>query len=389
MARLLRGLLEASRKRADVKYRSLRARTTLVEHAEHFLPGVYVRQGRRAWRHWRAPVPGHLARSMSERAPRPDPGWVRSALRATWQLLDPFEPPPVVLRRRASGTATLLVQQRPSEARIFDQIAGEVSRIHLSHAPTSERLERFVAMRRRLSAHVPCPAFEVRYGGRIIAEEFIEGRHVEMLTVDEKHQVVDNSFDRYESLVASEGVGDASGLVSSALEAARPADLPESLAPLRTDGLIGVARDWPLVPSAVDMSAKNVVVRDCELVPIDLPHNRFRWVPFFSDVIEFASRAGCRYFEEIDAAYFDERLRRLFETAGATTDDWTTTFDTAVVTHALVRPLTDQSRDVSSDVYAARAAKYWARVRRLRAALIGDADWTIARDRASSSSGRR
>lgn len=303
--------------------RADRAATLDAVRAEaHLLrPGMYVMAGPRLWRHWRVPAPAHLRRTKgwgaTSRPPaatarRPD-GRAHAALR---RLLLPsvFVVPAARPGATRDGAARfpLAVVAAGRRVVLLDPHGGRAARRYEPGYLTAEQVE----LRRRFAAHLGGPAFEVHEDGTLLLEDFVTGRHVADLAAEERLDVARQLLGGYARLVAAEGGGDASAAVERVLADVDPADLPPQVAgPLASLDLRRAARTWPLVPTATDATAKNLVVTAAGVpVPIDL--GRLRRDPFFLYPVGILGDARPDVLRAFLTGELDAEVRGMLDAAG-------------------------------------------------------------------------
>ena len=285
--------------------RAARARIRDVVRRESRLlrPGLYVMAGDKLWRHWRSALPVHLRQTKGRPAGTGSAGRTSEPWHTQLQRrLLGLALPSAFWNGRGGADATgypLAVATYDGGVVLLDPDRGRVARRHAGGAfpPT------YTELRTRLGRHLELPAFEVRDGGRLVIEDFVRGQHFLDVGTARQVEVLREITRRYARLTANESEGVCSDLVSATMSAARRAPLPPELS--RLLDLVPVekaAGSWPMVPSAMDATVRNLIVVDGRPVLIDLGDVRLD--PFFAFPIGMIANAR----PDGLAAYLDGEL---------------------------------------------------------------------------------
>lgn len=285
-------------------------------HAALLAPGLWLVVGDATWRRTGTRLPEHLRRTRVDLTPPEShhhlPG--RAALRHL--------PPPwgFVIRRRPTeegpGTAGRMRVVTPTYdggVLLLDPGRAVVRSLEGTTDP-----DRYTALRRRLARHVPSPRFVV--DGRLVHEEFVDGRPVHDLPPEEEVRAVRALAGAYTVLTRQEAQDDGRGIVAAALTLVGGASLPAGFP--RPDRLAAVgpgATAWPVVPSGADPQTKNVVVRpDGTPVVIDL--GLMVLAPCFVFPLGLVASARGPVLGAYRDGALDDVLAPLVEAAGGTFD---------------------------------------------------------------------
>lgn len=305
------GATGARRWRRLVRIHNLRAyRRELIRAEEDLLaPGLYVRSGETVWRHWRARLPAHLHLSKAvRRAAKASPRQAIASMVHRWL-------PPLALRvaRDSQGPFTIAVAADDGGLVLLAPEHGRVARTYGSREIDGD----YIALRRRYMEHVLTPRFEVAEGGRLLIEEFVQGRHFADLPPEGQVDVVKKVLTRYASLTRDEGEDPAQDWVEESLHGVEKGNAPAEVGRLlSTRDLRLTATQWPTVPSATDASVKNVIVRpDGSPVLIDL--GNLRLDPFFYYPVGLVAMARGQVLDEYLTGGLDAELDELYAAARA------------------------------------------------------------------------
>ena len=306
---------------AQVHHDARRRRATAKAHGPHLRPGLYLRSGRRVWRHVRQPVPPHVdvskgrtsARTRVQRyAPTRRRGARMRLARLPEALVLPWFWNP-----RSVGAQQgypLLCPTGQQSCVLLDPVNARVGRPD-GAARISAADEK---LHRRWSRHVPAPGLLIDRTSGWLLESFVEGHHLGSLSIKTQLGALGALLRSYAELVTHEGRGDSRHLVDTLLAPEVLDQLPETLTTRLKPSTIRVrAKGWPLVPSVGDPQARNLVVsHDGQPHLIDVfPMTE---QPFFVDpllIVARRSRLSPTLQALLDGA-LDDELSQLFAAAG-------------------------------------------------------------------------
>jgi hypothetical protein len=341
----------------SVVSRSLDARRLAAEHAPVMRDGLFIRAGQSVWRHWREPIPAHLRRTKIVRQDRPGAPARRSPRHAVESLLSLAGRWPIRGRQPGADGYPILVVGT-SGGVLLNPAGQRVAKDRAAGPVTTEQL----ALYRSFRQHISAPDVEVLEGGSWLVEEYVEGRLLQELPVQDQISVCGEIIGGYRSLLDQES-RPAEG-TSPRLHVDGPLVrwLPM---PLRTrlegSPLLDQARAWQEVPSFLDCQAGNVIVdASNDAVFIDcLP---LRFMPFcYGPIYLIAQSANHRglMFAYLDGQ-LDEHLEALFSTAGHSlpADRWQRESMLALVLVLRAVARAGEPRPVDLEVAARLAERY-------------------------------
>lgn len=270
--------------------------------AKFLRPGLYLRDGDTLWRRTGASVPGHARRTKGSRN-------AGQALRMFQSITSWF-----LVARGSHDTGEIVVAAFDGGTVVLNPSKGCVRRKY-GTGPVSPQ---YIDWRRRFSAHVTTPAFEVSPDRQTVTEELVDGSYLLDVDFSTRISALRLLLRQYTALTRSEGRPDNS---SAGVELRRA--FSETVLPKDFDGVFSrchVGRlDQPIawVPSAFEATAKNLLVsKDGEPVPIDL--GDLRMEPCFSYPIGVITSAGPDVLEHYLRGTFDDALEDLLCAGGQT-----------------------------------------------------------------------
>ena len=282
----------------------------MVRAATHDLrPGLYLQAGPRLWRRVGAPrTPPHVRRTkgLSVVAGRRS-GRLLTILRSFARLRR------ALIVARGTGTAELAIAAFDGGMVLIDARGGVVLRTYGATVVDEE----YVAWREAFTRHVAAPKFRVADDGRTIIEEFVEGKHLLDLAVEERVGVVRRLLVAYASLTRVEAIpaplAGCAGALASVVRDLAPTALRRTWNAADTAWIHAADAVW--IPSAYEATAKNLMVRqDGSPSPIDL--GDLRPEPFFSYPIGVMVSAGAAVVASYLRGGLDAEVDALFASAG-------------------------------------------------------------------------
>lgn len=293
-------------------------------HAAQLASGIYVKAGPRLWRLWRGRPPStHVVRTKGWRGPRRGRNLVSDLVGG-------------MLVIRGQGTAEIVMAAFDGGVVIVDEHRRTVSRTYGGTATDQAYWE----LRERLAAHVRVPAAHFDRSAGLVCEELVDGSHLLDVSPTERRACVKRVILSYESLVRHEGVERPDGLASALNIRMSGAGVSKPWGDLwREHGVAVFGEPAMHVPSAVEASAKNVIVQD-DGSPVLIDLGDIREEPFFVYPIGLILAAGTEAIEHYLAGRNDPELTPLFDAAGvewAPTRSWRLAVLLARTAYAAIR----------------------------------------------------